>query len=150
MIKHTQIRTEKQAKSYQLQEQLLAFLDGFLGLLNRKMDRRLVSTFFGLLMAILCHRHRNQGLVLSELGAFLLGPERCRAGTKRISNLLHSGKWQAKLIVKFLWRQGSRRVAELQKEGNGRWSCGTRVSLKSQKAWQLNAYVRCVPAKQCG
>lgn len=117
MLKHTQSKIEKQAKSQQLQDQLLQFLDGFLGHLNRKMDRRLVSTFFGLLMAILCHRHRNHGLLLSELGAFLLGPERCRAGTKRISNLLHSGKWKAKLIVKLLWRQGSRRVAELEEEG---------------------------------
>ena len=28
--------------------------------MNEKMDRRLVSTFFGLVMAILMHRHRNQ------------------------------------------------------------------------------------------
>ncbi len=117
MLKHTQSKFEKQAKSQQMQGQLLRFLDGFLGQLNSKMDRRLVSTFFGLLMAILCHRHRNHGLLLSELGAFLLGPERCLAGTKRLSNLLHSGKWKAKWIVKFLWRQGSRRVAELQADG---------------------------------
>ncbi len=117
MLKHTQSETEKQAKSQQLQGHLLQFLDGFLGHLNRRLDRRLVSTFLGLLMAILCHRHRNHGLLLSELGAFLLGPERCRAGTKRLSNLLHSDKWKAKELVKFLWRQGSRRVAELQGAG---------------------------------
>jgi hypothetical protein len=117
MLKHTQIENEKQVKSIRLQHELVEYLDGFLTHLNRRMDRRLVSTFLGLMMAILCHRHRNHGLLLSELGAFLLGPERCQAGTKRISNLLHSEKWKARLIVKFLWRQGSRRVAELQEEG---------------------------------
>jgi hypothetical protein len=42
---------------------------------------------FGLVMAIIMHRHRNHGLLLSELGGYLLGPERCCAGTKRISKL---------------------------------------------------------------
>jgi hypothetical protein len=41
---------------------------------------------FGLVMAIIMHRHRNHGLLLSELGGYLLGPERCCAGTKRISS----------------------------------------------------------------
>jgi hypothetical protein len=84
--------------------------------LNEKIDRRLVSTFFGLVMAILMNRHRNHGLLLSELGGYLLGPERCCAGTKRISNLLHSEKWKAKLINRYLWGQGTARVVELQAE----------------------------------
>lgn len=117
MLKHTQADAEKQAKSKRLESQLLEFLDGFLGQLNRGLDRRLVSTFLGTLMAILCHRHRHNGLLLSELGGYLLGPERCQAGTKRLSNLLHSKKWKAKRIVKFLWRQGNRRVSQLQAAG---------------------------------
>jgi hypothetical protein len=117
MLKDTQAAAEKQAKSNRLEREMLTFLDGLLGELNERIDRRLVKTFFGLLMAILSHRHRQNGLLLSELGGYLLGPERCQAGTKRISNLLHSEKWQAKLIVKFLWRQGSQRVAELQGAG---------------------------------
>lgn len=117
MVKHTQAPAEKQAKSLRLQEELRLFLGDFLAQLNRHIDRRLVCTFFGGLLAILCHRHRQQGLLLSELGAFLLGPERCQAGTKRLSNLLHSSKWKAKLLVQFLWEQGRRRVAELQAAG---------------------------------
>jgi hypothetical protein len=77
----------------------------------------LVSTFFGLVMAIVMHRHRNHGLLLSELGGYLLGPERCRAGTKRISNLLHSEKWKSNLISRYLWKRGTERVRELQDEG---------------------------------
>jgi hypothetical protein len=53
-----------------------------------------VKTFLGLVMAIVMHRHRNYGLLLSELGGYLLGAEHCQAGTKRISNLVHSKKWQ--------------------------------------------------------
>lgn len=117
MFKHNETRAEKQAKSIRLETQLLGFLNGFLGELNERIDRRLVSTFFGLLMAILVHRHRQNGLLLSELGGYLLGPERCQAGTKRISNLLQSEKWKAKLIEKFLWQRGSQRVQELQAAG---------------------------------
>ena len=65
-------------------------------------------------MAIIIHRDRQNGLLLSELGTYLLGPEKCLAGTKRISNLLHSKKWKAGIITKFLWRQGTKRTNELQ------------------------------------
>jgi len=85
-----------------VEKQLYEFLRPLLWALNERIDRRLVSTFMGLLMAIMMHRHRNNGLLLSELGSNLLGPERCRAGTKRISNLLHSEKWEAKLISHYL------------------------------------------------
>jgi hypothetical protein len=77
----------------------------------------LVKTFLGLVMAILMHRHRNHGLLLSELGGYLLEPEQCQAGTKRISNLLHSEKWEAKVIEEFLWQQGTQRVEEFWAEG---------------------------------
>lgn len=117
MLKHTQAEAEKQVNSFRLEVQLLNYLDGFLGDLNGRIDRRLVGTFLGTLMAILCHRNRQQGLLLSELGAHMLGPERGRAGTKRLSNLLHSPKWQAQLIVRFLWRQGHQRVAALRAAG---------------------------------
>ena len=63
------------------------------------------------------HRHRNNGLLLSELGGYLLGAEACHAGTKRISNLLHSQKWAADEIEKFQWEQASRRVEDLEEQG---------------------------------
>jgi hypothetical protein len=107
-------RQAKQDKSKVLEHHLYDFMGDLLWGLNEKIDRRLVSTLFGLVMAILMHRHRNHGLILSELGGYLLGPERCCAGTKRISNLLHSQKWKAKIINRYLWGQGTARVAELQ------------------------------------
>jgi hypothetical protein len=33
------------------------------------------------------------GLLLSELGGYLLGPDQAPAGTKRISNLVHAADW---------------------------------------------------------
>jgi len=117
MCKHTQTQEEKQEKSQNLQDELFRFLKPLLSRLNKGIDRRLVSTFFGLVIAILVHRHRNNGLLLSELGAHLLGPERCRAGTKRISNLLRCEQWKAKIIEQFLWQRGTQRVEELQAGG---------------------------------
>ena len=107
----------KQDKSRVLEHHLYEFMGDLLWGLNEKIDRRLVSTMFGLVIAILMHRHRNHGLLLSELGGYLLGPERCCAGTKRISNLLYSQKWKAKMINRYLWGQGTARVVELQSTG---------------------------------
>ena len=117
MLKDTQSEAKKQARSHRLEAELLHFVSPVLATLNKQLDRRLVMTFFGLLMAILTHRHRHQGLLLSELGGYLLGPERCVAGTKRISNLLHSEKWKAKVLVSFLWRKGTERVKALEASG---------------------------------
>ena len=116
MIKNNNRQAEKQAQSRRIEEALLKYLKPVLKKLNRKADRRLVKTFLGVVMAIIIHRDRQNGLLLSELGAYLLGPERSVAGTKRISNLLHSEKWKAGIITKFLWGQGTKRVKELQAE----------------------------------
>lgn len=51
-----------------------AFLRPLLVELNGRLDRRLVRTFLGLVIVIITHRHRNQGLLLSELGGYLLPP----------------------------------------------------------------------------
>ena len=92
---------------------MVKLLWSVLASLNQKLDRRLVSTFLGLVMAIIMHWHRNNGLLLSELGGYLLGAEQCRAGTKRISNLIHTEKWNAGVIEDFLWKHGTERVEEL-------------------------------------
>ena len=113
MYKDKRRKQAKQDKSRVLEHHLYGFMGDLLWGMNKKIDRRLVSTLFGLVMAIIMHRHRNHGLLLSELGGYLLGPERCCAGTKRISNLLHSQKWKAKMINRYLWGQGTARVAEL-------------------------------------
>jgi hypothetical protein len=100
-----------------LGERCGAYLKPVLTRLNKRMDRRLVKTFFGLVMVLLIHRHRNQGMVLSELGGYLLSPERSPAGTKRISNLLRSEKWSAEEISQHLWEEAEEQVMEMQASG---------------------------------
>jgi len=117
MFNHTEASVETQDVRGLFENKLYRWIRPFLGSLNECIDRRLVKSLLGLVMAIVIHRHRNHGLLLSELGAYLLGPERCRAGTKRISNLLHSEKWQAEQIEQFLWECGTQRVDELQAAG---------------------------------
>ena len=68
------------------------------------MDWRLVQTFLDLLLVIVIHRHRNQGLLLSKPGSYLMGGEHAPAGTKRISNLLHSLGLAAQMVEDYLWQ----------------------------------------------
>jgi hypothetical protein len=117
MYNHTEASVETQDVVGLFENKLYRWIQPLLSRLNKCIDRRLVKTLLGLVMAIVIHRHRNHGLLLSELGAYLLGPERCRAGTKRISNLLHCEKWQAQQIEQFLWECGTHRVDELQAAG---------------------------------
>jgi hypothetical protein len=51
------------------------------------------------------------------LGGYLLGAEQGRAGTKRISNLVHSEKWAAGIIEDYFWQTGAQRVEALWKQG---------------------------------
>ena len=85
--------------------------------LHSYLDKRLVRTFQNLLGCIIRFRDRHNGLVLSELGGYLLGPPKSAAGTKRISNLFRSPKWSHKLIEDFLLERGKKRVAELIDQG---------------------------------
>src|SRR5512137_1926673 len=73
--------------------------------LNRLLDRRLVQTLLDLILVIVMPRHRNHGLVLSELGGHLLGAAHAPAGVKRIANLLHSSRWSGTAVGDFLWAQ---------------------------------------------
>jgi len=119
MSKNKPNEAERQEKTRELEKKLVQELWPLLVGLKQKVDRRLVKTFLGLVMAILIHRHRNAGLLWSELGGYLREPEDCQAGTKRISHLLHSEKWEAGLIEEYLWQRGTERVEEL-------WAAGER------------------------
>jgi hypothetical protein len=55
-----------------------------------------------LVMVIIFHRHRNQGLLLSELGGHLMPPSQAPAGTKRLSRLLLSERWSWQVIERFI------------------------------------------------
>ncbi|NDK57747.1 hypothetical protein GWO68_17640, partial [Pontibacter sp. BT213] len=88
------------------------FLSPLLQVLDARLDRRLVHTFSLLVEAIIRFRHRQHGLLLSELGAYLLSPAKAPAGTKRISNLLRSGKWQYSLLADWLRAQAKAQLAQ--------------------------------------
>jgi hypothetical protein len=98
-------------------ERLEAFVKPLLVELDRCLDKRLVRTFLVTLQVIVQFRHRAHGLLLSELGGYILSPDRAPAGTKRLSNLLRSKKWAARQIEQFLWRDAHERLNELEAEG---------------------------------
>jgi hypothetical protein len=116
MLNGTPKRSAEQASAYQaevLSQRCWLFLRPFLEQLMHRLDRRLVKTGLDLVMVILIHRHREAGLLMSELGDQLLGADRGPAGTKRIAKLLHSTRWLAQLITDFLWQQGNQQVNAL-------------------------------------
>jgi hypothetical protein len=106
-----------EARSIVLSDRCFAFLQPLLARLNQHLDRRLVSTFLGSVMAITAHRDRSHGLLLSELGSYLLSPARAPAGTKRLCNLLRSPRWSSSMIGDFLLEQARLRVQELRQQG---------------------------------
>jgi hypothetical protein len=110
------VRTQER-HSAQLEKRCYEYLSGLLGALDSCLDRRLVETFLALVMVVIMHRHRNNGLLLSELGGYLKSPDQAPAGTKRISRLLHSPKWGAEMIETYLWTQADARVESLEAEG---------------------------------
>jgi hypothetical protein len=52
-----------------------------------------------------------------ELGGYLASPAHAPAGTKRLSNLLHSPKWQSSQIESYLWQGAQNRMNELEQAG---------------------------------
>ena len=99
-------RDRRQAQ--ELATALEMFVEELLVGLDRLLDKRLVETFERTLRAILMFRHSLQGLLLSELGGYILSPAQAPAGTKRLSNLLRSAKWSGQVIEDFLWQRAQR------------------------------------------
>ncbi len=67
--------------------QLASFLLPLLVHLDAVLDKRLVRTFLATIQVIITFRERANGLLLSELGAYLETPDKAPAGTKRRSRL---------------------------------------------------------------
>ena len=111
-------KTEQSANivSWQIEEKLLAYFGDLLRWLDQAIDRRLVVTFVGLMMAMIIHRHRNEGGWMSQLGSYLV-PENAEAGKKRIQKLLYSQKWASGVLEKYLWHLGEQRVAAGEQAG---------------------------------
>jgi hypothetical protein len=102
--------------SAEVAEQLQGFVSPLLARLDEQVDKRLVRTFITTLGAILRWRNRAHGLLLSELGGYILPIEQAAAGTKRLSNLLRSTKWTHQLIERFLWQKADERLEQLDDE----------------------------------
>ncbi len=97
-----------------LEEDLIQFLAPVVEWLDTLLDKRLTRTLVASVVALLEWRNRAQGLLLSELGAFICDPAHAPAGTKRLSNLLRSPKWEANGLSLYLWRQATQRLAALE------------------------------------
>jgi hypothetical protein len=100
-----------------LEAQLVTFVRPLLEALNQQLDVRLVRTFLATLCAILSWRHREQGLLLSELGGYLAGPAHAPAGTKRLSNLLRAPAWAPALLHQWLWARARSELQTLEESG---------------------------------
>jgi hypothetical protein len=97
--------------------QLAQFVSPLLTELDTLIDKRLVRTLVGTLGVIVQFRNRAHGLLLSELGAYLMSADQAPAGTKRLSNLLRCTKWEYSIIEQFLWGRAKQQVAALQEQG---------------------------------
>lgn len=112
-----QAQGDNQPLAYYFSARLLDYLEDFLVDLDSVLDKRLVRTFVDLICCLIRFRDRNNGLVLSELGGYLLSPPRAAAGTKRISNLLRSKKWSHTLIDRFLLKGSKVRISQMLHAG---------------------------------
>ncbi len=100
-----------QDQSQELANGLEGFVSPLLVTLDKRLDKRLVRTFLRTLLAMLTFRHSQYGLLLSELGGYILSPDKAPAGTKRLSNLLRSASWSSWIIGRFLWQGASEFIA---------------------------------------
>jgi len=110
----THYKAKSRRLSATLSQKLSEFLAPLVQQLDAQIDRRLVRTLVRLVHTILIFRHQTHGLLLSELGGYLLSPAQAPAGTKRISNLLRSRKWGFGVIEQFLWQQGKAAVDAIE------------------------------------
>jgi len=120
MLKRTAKPTRPQIApgvSRLLEELCYTFCRDLLCSLDRRLDRRLVETFFGVVLVLLVHRQGLHGLLLSEMGGWLLGSAAASAGTKRLKKLLYSAKWQASLVADLLWQHADQHLTTLQQAG---------------------------------
>jgi Transposase DDE domain len=116
-IHHQPAQTDRPLAA-EMRARLTQFVRPVLTRLAQQLDIRLVQTARDLVQVILTHRHRAVGLLLSELGSYLLGPAHAPAGTKRIANLVHAKNWSADAINDAFWKQATARVQTLNEEGN--------------------------------
>jgi hypothetical protein len=67
-----------------LAKELAVFLFPLLVTLDRLLDKRLVRTFLQTIQVILAYGDRVGGLLLSELGGYLVSPNKAKAGNQAL------------------------------------------------------------------
>ena len=114
--KEVKLLQGKKLISERMKQHFSSFFAPLRSMLDELLDSRLVNTFSSLLMCLLLVRSRG-GFLLSELGGYLLSPEQAPAGTKRISNLLRSKKWDDHILSTYLQRQSVSHVERMLSVG---------------------------------
>lgn len=117
----------------QAQEYLTPLMDR----LGEKIDKRLTYTVFDSVFGMLHFRDQANSLVLSELGAYINGPEHAPAGTKRISNLLRNEKWSHEDIEQELLKKSQDKLSEQGKEGKQWLMHWDDSMLEKPESWKL-------------
>src|SRR5947209_12019120 len=112
--KQQEKQQDEQKASQDLAQQLETFLSPLLLVLDTVLDKRLVRAVVQTCVAILRFRNNQQGFLLSELGSSMdgyLGYSRSApAGTKRLSNLLRSLKWNLFHLDRYLLEEADHEV----------------------------------------
>ncbi len=150
LYEERKVSGENQLLSWKYAQKLHDYIFPFLHQLDIHLDKRLVRTFFDLLGCLIRFRDRHNGMVLSELGSYLLGPLRCCAGTKRISNLLRSKNWTHKLIDQYLFDRAGKRVQVLLCSGISPLLLWDGSVLEKAESWNVEGLgpVRSAKAKR--
>ena len=115
--------------SQELAQQLHTFLLPLLVLLDRLLDVRLVRTLAQTVQVLIEVRNQAQGLLLSELGGYLLSPDKAPAAT---SCIVRTGR-----AISLSSSCGSRPISiwtAYTRRGKPACACGTKVCWKSPKA----------------
>lgn len=115
------IPLEKEQEETQLEqeviERLVTQLEPLLERMDAYLDRRLVRTAVETRAAIIQLNNPKQGLHVSKLGAYVKNGAQATADTKKIERLLHSQKWEKKVIDGWHWERASKMVKDLKSEG---------------------------------
>lgn len=116
-IKDKSSSEKSRKKQPEFIEKAIEFVSPVMDALNSKIDKRLTYTVFDTFMGMLNFRDKINGLVLSELGAYVNGPKHAPAGTKRISNLLRNKSWSHEDIGADLSKKAKERLSKKGEEG---------------------------------
>jgi hypothetical protein len=114
-------RQASQERAELLDRRLQDFLKPLASEIARRLDLRLMRTWYQLIKVMFIHRHRNEGGWISALGSYLLPPLQAEAGRKRVTRMIHCPDWDIRPIEAFLWRQADQRIAELEAQGSDVW-----------------------------